>query len=277
MSLVEGSEVRTKPAQHNPFIGTTVSSFDGKTKTYEIVTLRSGNNRNGFLDRDCTALLDTVTDLYFRVYPDRDRVISADRMKHSLSHPRTILTLVKHKDVPVGYGIFPRLNIEIRPRVTESVLYSSRAFLPEHTGGGIGTHVLDEAIRMHREELTRSHRQLRWGALMTQTPLSPLTLEKVPDIENIYPFRERFNTNRDAQVLLLGVHKAVFMHSQGIDTATGVSRGELREIGMNDTWRPRSDQGRVWEIYQEMVSPPPKGLRMNREAGDVVYVLFRLG
>lgn len=250
-----------------------ITHFTGKDKTYNIETYRSGTGR--FTDlSEYSGLTDTITGLYLPVHPFRDRKISTERMQRTLHHPRTILELIRYQNTLVGFGIFPRLLISHGvSSYREPVINSTRAILPEHEGQGLGTHLLERAINLHQDE----NPKLRWGILMTQNPLSVFTLEKIPSIELIYPFKERFNAKRWAQTVMLGGHQAIYMNSLGINTITGVSKGELRGFGMNETWRPRPDQGRVWEIYEEMISPAPDGLEMNREAGDVVYVLFRFG
>lgn len=255
------------------FRGGETTHFTGKSNTYHVETYRSGKGRFTELSQ-YSGVKDVVTGLYLPVHHTRDRKISIERMEKSLSYPRTILELIKYQDGLVGFGIFTRLLISSPEKFTsEPVIHSTRAILSEHEGQGLGTHILERAVQLHQEE---SHKPLRWGALMTQNPLSVFTLEKVPSVDEIYPFAKRYNANRWAQFIMLGVHQAVLMNSLGINTVTGVSKGELSGLGMNETWRPRPDQGRVWEIYQEMISPTPYGLDMNREAGDVVYVIFGL-
>lgn len=248
-------------------------AFQGKTNIYAVETYYSGRSNRFTAMPEDSDLVGTVTGLYLAVYPNRDREISIDRMRRGLSHPRTILMLAKHQGIPVGFGIFPRLPIDGEP-----VLYSSRAFMPEHEGQGLGTHFLDKAISLHQEIVTGMHRSLRWGVLMTQSAFSILTLKRLQElgrIGKIYPLDEPYDRNRDAQSVLLGVHKEVLMYSQSIDTRTGVSISELGELGMNEAYRPRREHQEAFEIHQRMVSAPP-GWGMNRERGDVVYVTFEL-
>lgn len=255
------------------FKGGLISGLKGKTKDYTIETYHSnGGNRVAFSEMpEYSDLVRVVTDLYLSVYPNRDRRLSIERMRKGLSHPRTILMLARHEGIPVGFGLFPRLLI-----YGEQVVYSSRAFKHRHESEGLGSYVLGKGIEEHRKESLKAHRSLRWAALMTQNPYSVLTAERLPDVDVVYPLGKRFDQNREAQWYLLGVHHMMNMASLGIDTVTGVSRGELREIGMNERGRPDRRHARAWEIYQQMISPPPKGLGMNREAGDVVYVLLEL-
>lgn len=250
--------------------------FEGKTKKYTVETYITPNGGSFTNMPECSDLVDIVTGLYLSVYPDRDRAISIERMKKSLSYPRTIIELVTHQNIPVGFGIFPRLLIDLPGGRREPVIYSTRAFEEDHEGEGLGTHVLSKAIRLHQEETLKGHRLIRFGVLMTQNPLSVYTLEKGDDVEENWPFGGFYNRNtedaEEAQSIMLGVHAKVRMSSESINTYTGVSKGELSEIGENDTWKPSRGHTRVFEIYQTMI----RGLEMNRERGDVVYVTFRL-
>lgn len=258
----------------NGTIFPTVEPFPGKAANYRVEAYYSDKS-NRFTDMpEYSELVDTVTGLYLGVYPTRDREISIDRMRRSLSHPRTILMLARHQGNPVGFGIFPRFFIDGEP-----ILYSTRAFMPEHEGQGLGTHVLNRAIMLHQEIVTGMHRSLRWGVLMTQNAFSIVTLKRLQEsgrVGKIYPVDELYNENRDAQSILLAVHREVYMHSLGIDTFTGVSRAELKELGMNEAYRPNREHRDAWEIHQRMVSSRPDGWGMNRERGDVVYVTFEL-
>lgn len=244
--------------------------FQGKTNVYRIEIYNSGY-RSAFIDRpEYSGLIDVVTGLYLDIFQNRDRDISIERMRKSLSRPRTLLMLAMYQGVPVGFGIFPRFLIN-----RESVLYSTRAFLPEHEGQGLGLHFLDEAIRLHQKALSRSHRLLRWGVLMTQNALSVVTLRRLDVVEKIFPFDELYTADREAQYYMLAIHSKVFLSSRFLSTITGVSKGEMSKIGMNETYRPNREHQEAWQIYQRMVSPPPN-LDMNREGGDVVYVTFRI-
>ncbi len=258
------------------FAGGVVTFFKGKTNEYCVETYTTPNG-NGFTSMsEYSDLVEAVTALYLGVYSNRDKDISIERMKRSLSHPRTILELVTHQGIPVGFGIFPRLLIEVgEPPYREPVIYSTRAFEKDYEGDGLGTHVLDRAIQLHQEQSLKGHRLVRYGALMSQNPLSVYTLEGLDYVEQIWPFGERYEKNTTPQSIMLGIHHKVRMSSLSINTQTGVSEGELSEIGENNTWRPSREPKRVWDIHQEMVHRPPDGLGMNREAGDVVYVTYR--
>ena len=251
-----------------------ISPFGGKSKGYDIDTYYSGKRTAFTAMPEYAGLIDAVTDLYLCIYPTRDREISIERMRKWLSHPRTILMLVLNEDIPVGFGIFPRLIVD-----RERVLYSSRALLPEHEGQHVGTHLLDKAIRLYQEELARTHSSLHWGVLMTQSAFSIVTLKKLQregNIGTIFPVDEPYDHNRDAQSVLLAVYREVYLRSLSIDTITGVSRGELGGLGMNEAYRPSREHQEAYKIHQRMVSSPPDGWDMNRERGDVVYVTFEL-
>lgn len=252
------------------FPGGVATTFQGKTREYCIETYRTPNGHTLTDIPEYSGLVDVITGLYLGVYPNRDKNISIERMKRSLSHPRTILELATYEGKAVGFGIFPRLLIDV-PGSKESVpvVYSTRAFLKDHEGGGLGTHVLSEAIQLHQEVVARGNRRIYYVALMTQNPLSVLTLGKIPDVETIFPFDALYATDPTAQHLMLGVHNEAMMSSENINTITGVSTAELKEIGMNETYRPDREQTKAWEIYQRMVIE----FQMNRERGDVVYVL----
>lgn len=261
------------------FEGGEINHFAGKTKPYSIEIYNSGK-RNGFTGMpEYSGLIDVATNLYLNIYSTRDRELSIDRMKRGLSHPRTILMLALHQGTPVGFGLFPRLLISGEP-----VIYSSRGFEPKHEGEGLGTQVLDKAIQLHQKE---SYRSIRFGVLMTQNAFSVVTLYKLKErglIEKILPFDERYDQDpeQEAQRIMLGVHREVYMKSLVLIPPTGVSRGELKELGMNEAIyrRPRQGYEEASRIHETMVSSPsmkiPNGLGMNREDGDVVYVTFKL-
>lgn len=260
------------------FSGGISTAFNGKTKAYTVETYRSGSE-HGFTRKtgehiyqeipEHSGLVATIGNLYREVYPGRFRrnpELTLERVSKSLSNPRTILELVRYQGVPIGYGIFPRLLIGIDE---EPVLYSSRAFTTEHEGEGLGTHVLERAIRLHKAEGARARRPLRYGMLMTQNWYSLVTLEKLKEkglIEKIQPFDEPLNKR-----LLYGVHSLVFISSSAIEE-TGLSRGELVEVGPNETVAaPRYDT-RAYVFYEKMTQRPPRGSGVNTNAGDVQYV-----
>ncbi|MDO8573685.1 MAG: GNAT family N-acetyltransferase [Candidatus Daviesbacteria bacterium] len=256
--------------------------FAGKDQRYTIIVCRSDrSNKSGFIEMPESAdLIEAVTEVYLGVYPERNRDLSRARVRKSLSYPRTTLMLAEHQGKPVGFGIFPRLLINGHiDREPVPVLYSSRGFLSEHERQGLGTHVLEEAIRLHQEELWRSHRSLRWVAFMTMNPHSVASLWKLPMVGETWPIKKPADDQEKPTVnyylqdstqqhIMLGVHSRVYMSSESISTRTGVSEGELRELGMNETYRPSPDQRLPYDIHQIMVHQ----LGMNREKGDVVYM-----
>ncbi len=258
------------------------TSFTGKSRGgYEIETYKSGIevcfvrkiDNNGYLTiPGCAGLVKVVRDLYIAVYPERARRnpdLTITRMMRSLSYPRTVLELVKYQGIPVGYGIFPRLDIDGEP-----VLYSSRALIAEHEREGLGTHILERAISFHRRATVIGHKQLLEGMLMTQNWQSIRSLEHLQErgiVDKIQPIGEPFN--EQGKRMLYGVHSRVFISSAAIEE-TGLSIGELREVGVNETVSPPQEGTRAWEIYETMVNRPPRGLGLNPYAGDVVYVRF---
>lgn len=251
-----------------------ITTFQGKDNVYTVETYNSGALRNGFMGvPEYRCVVDDVKGAYLRTYIDRDVDMSIGRVEKILSHPRTILELVKHEGIVVGFGAFPRLFIE-----GDQVLYSSRAFESEHERQGGGVYVLDRAIELHNEELAKSHNRLRSGALMTQNPASIVSLQRAQRAKDIHPFLRlggRYERNSKPQRIMLAVHNWAMMNSRSINTLTGVSKGEVWEVGMNENFRP--DKGSsTWEIYQEMVAASPEGLEMNREAGDVVYITYEI-
>lgn len=253
------------------FPGGVSTVFQGRTKEYCIETY-STTNGHSFTDMsEYSGLIDTVTDLYLSIYPNRDRNISIERMKKSLSYPRTIVMLARYEEQSVGFGIFPRMLITGEP-----VLYSTRAFQKEHEREHMGSHTLSKAIRIHQEESQKGHRVMRYGVLMTQNAYSVTSLARIPCIDRVLPFKgERYSKYPQAKYYMLRVHSEVMLNSRTIETDTGVSRGELSELGMNEVRPDRSEEA-AWAIHQEMVLPYPEGLNMNREGGDVVYVTFEI-
>ncbi len=247
-----------------------VTSFQGKSTTYTVETYKSDRIKGFTQMPDYNELVEVVTDLYLNRYPQRGREPSIDRVRRSMSHPRTILLLARQQGVPIGFGIFSRLYLSREP-----ILYASPVFQEDQEDEGLEMEVLNKAIQLHEEDVATSYRFIRFGVLTTQNPFLVGRLEQLPAIETIFPFHQRYNKNPEAQKIMLEVHRKVMINSQSIYTETGVSKGELLEIEINETYRPRRVNKRIWEIYQEMVSPPP-GLDMNRERGDVVYITFKL-
>lgn len=271
--------------ENDRHIPTSVTSFEGKGGLdYEIVTYRSGSEgsfvrkveNNGYsVDTECADLVETVRRLYIAVYPERARrnpTLTDLRIQKGLSYPRTVLELIKHRGVPVGYGIFPRFDIEGEP-----VLYSSRAIISTHEKEGLGTHILERAIAIHNTAVHRGqHRPLLEGMLMTQKWESIRSLEHLQErgvVDKIQPIGEDYD--EQGKRILYGVHAKVFVSSAAIDER-GVSKGELREVGMNEVIRFPQEGTRGYEIQQKLVNHPPYGLGLNLAAGDVVYVRFTL-
>lgn len=268
------------------FGGGRVTTFQGKTNLYDLETYNSG--RAAFTDMpEYAGLVDLATEVYLATYPNRGRDKSIERMRKGLSYPRTILMLALHEGYPVGFGIFPRL---FTPE--GSVLYSSRAFQRGHDGQGLGTYVLRKGIRLQQEESAKAHRLLHWGNLMTQNELSIYTLGKLKKagvIEKIFPFDHLYDEAEEdekdkdtdaARHIMLGMHNRFHIDSIGINNFTGVSKGELRELGPNETYRRPPENPELLAIYSRMVKAPTwnnhLNLYMNLPDGDVVYTTFKL-
>lgn len=269
------------------FGGGGVTTFQGKTNLYDLETYNSG--KLAFTDMpEYAGLVDLATEVYLATYPNRGRDKSIERMRKGLSHPRTILMLALHEGNAVGFGIFPRIFTSEGP----PVIYSSRAFQEGHDGQGLGTYVLERGIQLQQEESSRAHRSLHWGNLMTQNELSIYTLYKLKEvgiIEKIFPFdylydeaeEEKKDIDADAaRHIMLGMHNLFHIDSMGINNITGVSKGELRELGPNETYRRPPGRPELREIYDRMVKAPTwnntMNLYMHLPDGDVVYATFKL-
>lgn len=246
------------------FPGGIVTTFEGKTRDYTVdrYLVTDGNRRY---------LTQIATDIYLRTYPERDQEPSIERMKHGLSHPRTILQLARYEGVSVGFGTLRGMTfITGSPGRRERVGYSSRAIVEGHEGEGIGTMFLDEGIKA----LDAPEKPLDAISLMTQNVLSIVTLRKsivkLGFGEKIYPFDQPYAGNRPLQDLLLAIHKEVRLSSDSIRTWNGLSEGELKELGMNEKYyRPDRSQVEAYGYYSKMVIE----WGLNRERGDVVYVI----
>lgn len=256
-----------------------MTPFCGKTRDYVVETYYSG--KKGLTDASSNdKLVQEIIRGYLAVYPTRDRELSINRMMLGLSHPKTILELVSHDGILVGCGIFPLLSVR-----DELAVYSTRFFLPEHEREGLGTYVLENAINLHQEKAAVVGKQVKCGVLMTQNAFSIVSLWKIPIIGETFPISKPsgdqgepslnlYPQGSTPQRLMLGIHGIVYMSSRSINTRTGVSRGELSELGMNESYKPTKDHPLAWKVHHIMVSP--EGLDMNREAGDEAYVAFRL-
>ncbi len=260
------------------------SPFQGRTNEYGIYTFRSGP-KHGFVERTKSGLLVVpgnkdlavvIDRLYRSVYPERaekNPELTTERILKGLSYPNTILTLIMFGELPVGFGIFPRLEVGA---YREPVLYSSRAIIKAHEHEGVGTHVLERAISLQQRDSLRFHKPLRHGMLMTQSWKSVRSLEHLKEtgsIEKIQPLDEPYD--RLGKDILFGVHSQVWVNSEAIDE-TGLSRGELSEVGENETVESPKRGTRGDEIDQSMVRRPPNGAGMIAKDGDVIYYHFWL-
>ncbi|MBI3103959.1 hypothetical protein HYZ05_03380 [Candidatus Daviesbacteria bacterium] len=256
-----------------PFQG----SRDNKPYIWEVHN--SGATRTGFLGiPECRELVENIVPgLYLKTYPYRDQAMASARVTMTLSHPRSILMLARYEDEYVGYGVFPRLVIR-----GDSVVYSSRAFTAAHEGQGLGTNALDQVIKIHNDELRRLHQKpLAYGALYTGSPVSLASIVRSENTDNVRPlFRREGLKGGGRYVMLSGpqrvvkeIHSLFLPNTTSLNNLTGVCRGELRDIGPNQSYIP----GRsvlADQIYGEMISTYPDGLDMNIPQGDVVIVVY---
>lgn len=258
-----------------------VAFFKGRTRLYTIRVIRSGSE-HGFvakIDNDhfqlipeFTPVVEIVHFLNRHVYPERARrnpELTTKRVLNSLSHPRTILEVALYEGIPVGYGIFPRLDAD-----RESLVYSSRAIVAEHVQEGLGTYMLEQAILRHKKEAVRWNRPLEELFLMTQRWESIKTLKVLQGrglIETIQPIDEPYD-ERGLRLLYV-VHSQVCLNSTGIDQ-TGRSAGELSEVGHNENFtRPDPEKNPEGaELFDKITKSPPKGAGVNPFNGDELYV-----
>ncbi len=262
-----------------------VLPFQGKTAFYQIEAYDSGPK--GFTEQpEYSALNEEIVELYLATYPYRDRDISVKRMKRGLSHPRSKLLVARHGDETKGFGLFPKFYFEGEP-----VIYSTRAFLVE--GDGLGTFILDAGIQLHQADAIKGRNRIpRWGVLMTQSVYSILTLIKLKSekhqkrLEELLPFDFRYDNkiHPDAPLamkLWTQVENHVGLSSTELIKGTGVSRGELREIGENEVKKPERDkEPEAWQLFHQMYTDPtpdePYNLGMRLHNGDVDFVTFRI-
>lgn len=260
-----------------------VSEFQGEGNLYYIETYRT-HNGSGFVKRvsessyqdipEFVGLVGLVRDLYEEVYPERSRKdpdLTTKRVLKSMSFPRTILMIAMHEQLPVGFGIFPRLDVRGEP-----VLYSSRGFVKEHEHHGLGTIFLERSIGQHRDESLRAHRSLTNGMLFSQNWYSLRSLEILKErgvIENIQSpiFDESYD--EAGKHILYGIHSQVWVASASIEES-GRSQGELRVVGPNEAATVPEEGTRAREIHDKMIFHPPYGLGINVGAGDVAFVRF---
>lgn len=245
--------------------------FQGRKRSFVWEVFNSGSVKDGFIGiPELKYVVDVVSGLYSEVYPYRDPDLAEKQVKKVLSNPREILMLAKYEGHYVGYGAFPRLKVD-----DDSFMYSSRAFLAEFDGDGLGTNALDQAIDMHNEELTRAHRHLLvYGALYTQNPASVASVVRSERTDNIHPFRNYgglYEMNSTPQRVMQETHARFLANSRALYNLTGVCKGELWGLGANQSYVP-GRSALADEIHREMVGPD--GLDMNIPQGDVVIVVY---
>lgn len=268
MALPNHKELESSNLGYGGSVIGEVTRFPGKTKGYDIEAYLSNGIPFTRLPY-CETLIHRAKALYLAVYPNRHKETSERRVALGLSHQRTILQFARYNGEDVGLGIFPRFYVDGKPSV-----YSSRAVLLEHEGEGVGTHMLDKAVYLHQVAIGRD-RFIAFVVFMSQNPASFASARKLACFEKDFPFGEGFEQDRDAQNAMLEGHRLFRFKSQSIDTDTGVSRGELRELGPNESFKPREGTS-SFVIFKRMVSQPPYGFGVNREGGDVVWAAIKL-
>ncbi len=245
--------------------------FQGERRSFIWEVFNSGSVKDGFIGiPELGYVVDIVNGLYSAVYPYRNPDLAEKQVRKVLNNPREILMLAKHNGEYVGYGAFPRLRVD-----EDSFMYSSRAFLAEFDGDGLGTNALDQAIDMHNEELARAHRHyLVYGALYTQNPASIASVIRSERTNNIHPFRNFggfYEMNSTPQRVMQETHARFLANSRVLYNLTGVCKGELWGLGANQSYIP-GRSALADEIHREMVGPDD--LDMNIPQGDVVIVVY---
>ena len=256
-------------------------SFQGRGRSYTWKVHYSGSSKNGFLGmpgyKDLTDRI--VPELYMNTYPYRDEAMSRARVTMTLNQQRTFLMLARDENMDyVGYGVFPRLLVG-----TNYVMYSSRAFIEEHEGQGLGTDGLNLAMGLHNEDLRRSHQKLVYGALYTGNPVSLASVVRANNTDNIRPLRKQLEDEDlrkgggSYQMLSVPIQVVKAIHAQflpnttELNNITGVCRGELWGLGPNRSY-VAGRSALVDKIRDEMVSR--NRLNMNLDQGDVVIVVY---
>lgn len=278
--MITIAHAETRPGltftRNDQSINSIETPFRGKNNDYIIVTHMIGRrpiiNKDGSLARpEYTDVVADIVNLYLAVNYFRNEELGIERAKRSLSHPRTYIEMVLHNRIPVAYGIFPKFTIEGIP-----VVHSTRMITKEHQGELVGGHLFQNAVEMHQRDRIETHRSpILWGALETQNPASIASLEKIPWIGTIFPFHKLYSEDPVARRLVGEVYNKISTEdSLNFNRVTGVSTGELSALGMNEAYRPREGEGRVREIYLQMIRPFPRGLAMNREDGDLAYTML---
>lgn len=214
-------------------------------------------------------------ELYSKVYPYRDPNLSLERVVNMLSHPRTLLMMAKFEGQYVGFGVFPRFEME-----ECDVMYSSRGVVQPHEAYQIGPRFLDLGIQMHNEELRKDGRRIEYVALYTQNPVSAASADSAEYMDNIRPFRRSLNKAGGLYVprsvpqrIMHRLSAEVLTNTTEVNLITGVCTSELADLGPNQSYVP-GKSGRVDGIFDEMTNEDlDKGLGMKVEKGDVVIVI----
>lgn len=263
------SEVHSS-VRRNGFKKGTTSNFGG----FPIETFVDTEDDDAYT-RNRTGLIRVVTALHLAIFPERDPLVSAQRMFNGMTHSRTALMLVGEPSQArghwIGYGLFRGMSFDDQDAredtEPEEVVYSSRGLMKGFENRGIGTHLLAESLRLFKPH---------WLVLMTQNEASVRTVQKLQEagfVKQHYPFGEplgevTYDTNEEAQGIWLAVHNEVkISKTSRVYLDTGLVEGELQEIGMNRAADPINNP-ETRRIHNQMVHK----WEMNRERGDVFYV-----
>ncbi len=280
---LEGLESQDRPVPQFPKEETTF--FRGRTRLYVVKMYRSGSDRvfvrkideeHFEIYPESLSLVEKHDANYRDVYPERARrnpIVTRNRILQGLSYPRTLQYEIYEQgtQIQAGDGTFTRMDAG-----PESFITSSRAIREEHVHEGIGTHILELAIRRHKREAVRRKRPLNEGFLMTQRWESIESLRKLKEkgiIDKIQPIDESFDEK--GKRFLYIAHAQMRMKSTGIDL-TGRSAGELIELGWNENLDIPEEGTEAKEIFDKMVLRPPRGAGVSFFNGDVLYVRWTM-
>lgn len=221
---------------------------------------------------------------YRCTFLNRDERMSFLRVSESVRHPRTLVLFARHEDIVIGHAILPRYLHE-----NDYYMYSSRAIQKEYEQDGLGIEMWRIGLGIHRGIIAKS-RIIRGILFMTQNAASVRSLEilRRSRVMNgaIYPFERGYDRELEAQNAMLAGHllfrltpqefytnPATSSVSRVLDLVTGVGRGELEELGVNEGFDLKPGT-RTAEIHEIMFNRKPEegGLGMTKK--DVVWTLL---
>lgn len=222
-----------------PILGE-ITSFKGRSlRVFSIESYYS--NGSSFKDRtaeDAQMVLDILSN-YIKAFPNRDIGKSQARVMDSLRHPKTLALLARYQGEVVGHGIFPRFVVE-GENSRENYMYTSRAIQKDFEGDGLGMEMWRIASGIMHQRLTGRNRLIKGIIMMTQNAASIRSLELLR--ENgimdgiIYPFERRWDKCRSAQTAMLTAYSQFRLRPRRLNIETGVSEGELEELGPNESF-----------------------------------------